>query len=100
MDFTTSGWSTPRRFPHVEASPTITSDLLARRTERLLSGHDNSSRTRLDVRRLEDKVAKIAGKKCSVEEVDALFKELEAFLLAEKDEQVRTIATRFVCHPS
>jgi len=88
MDFNTSGWSTPRRFPHVE-SDNITSDLLARRTERLLSSTAGMDRTRLEARRLEDKVAKVAAKKCSVEEVSALHKELEDWLLAEKDDQVR-----------
>ncbi|KAF6760501.1 hypothetical protein DFP72DRAFT_1166142 [Ephemerocybe angulata] len=88
MDFTTSGWTTPRRLPTVEAN-TITSDLLARRTERLLSSNDG--RTRLDARRLEDKVAKVAAKKCSVEEVSVLHKELEDWLLAEKDDQTSSL---------
>lgn len=47
------------------------------------------SKSRLDARRLEDKVAKIAAKKCSVEEVAALHKELEDWLLSEKEDQVR-----------
>ena len=47
------------------------------------------ARAKPEVKRLEDKVARIAGRKCSVEEVDALYKELEGWLLAEKDEQVR-----------
>jgi hypothetical protein len=77
MDFTTSGWSTPRRFPTIETNYGINSEVLARRTERLLSTTDGLSRTRLEARRLEDKVAKVAAKKCSVEEVSALHKELE-----------------------
>ena len=96
MDFTTSGWTTPRRFPAAEsayAEPSITSDLLARRTERLLStattmAGDAVGKQRL---RLEDKVAKVAAKKCSVEEVAALHKELEDWLLAEKEDQVRLL---------
>ncbi|EFI26674.1 hypothetical protein CC1G_15445 [Coprinopsis cinerea okayama7 len=91
MDFTTSGWSTPRRFPTIETNYGINSEVLARRTERLLSTTDGLSRTRLEARRLEDKVAKVAAKKCSVEEVSALHKELEDWLLAEKDDQTSSL---------
>ncbi|TFK36283.1 hypothetical protein BDQ12DRAFT_610097 [Crucibulum laeve] len=82
LDFNSSGWSTPRRFPHIE--PTghdFTSELLARKTERLLLS-EGGSRTRLEARRLEDKVAKVAAKKCSVEEVSALHKELQDWLMS------------------
>ena len=93
MDFTTSGWSTPRRLPTVESQYSdLTSEFLARRTERLLSPEGNS-RIRPEARRLEDKVAKVAAKKCSVEEVSALHKELEGWLLSEKDDQVRPLST-------
>jgi hypothetical protein len=86
-DFSSSGWSTPRRLPTVEANATDFSDLWARRTERLIP--DNGSRTRQEARRLEDKVAKVAAKKCSVEEVSLLYKELEDWLRNEmKDDQV------------
>ncbi|KAJ3482649.1 hypothetical protein NLJ89_g12125 [Agrocybe chaxingu] len=87
MDFTTSGWSTPRRFPAVE---TFNTDLLQRKTERLLST-EGGSRARIEVRRLEDKVARVAAKKCSVEEVSSLYKELEEWLLAEKDDQTSSL---------
>jgi len=91
MDFTTSGWSTPRRFPTVESQYSdLTSEFLARRTERLLLS-EGSSRIRPEARRLEDKVAKVAAKKCSVEEVSTLHKELEDWLLSEKDDQVRPL---------
>ena len=86
-DFSSSGWSTPRRVPTVEANHTDFSDLWARKTERLLS--EGGSRTRQEARRLEDKVAKVAAKKCSVEEVSLLHKELEDWLTTEvKDDQV------------
>lgn len=91
MDFTTSGWSTPRRLPTVESQYSdLTSEFLARRTERLLSPEGNS-RIRPEARRLEDKVAKVAAKKCSVEEVSALHKELEGWLLSEKDDQTSSL---------
>lgn len=90
MDFTTSGWTTPRRLPTVEANYDITSDLLARRTERLLSTTDGLSKSRLGARRLEERVHKVASQKCSVEEVTALHKEITDWLLAEKEEQVRS----------
>jgi len=89
MDFTTSGWSTPRRFPAMESfNDTFNTEVLQRKTERLLSSEGNP-RTRLEVRRLEDKVAKVAAKKCSVEEVSSLFTELDSWLRSEKDDQVR-----------
>jgi hypothetical protein len=92
MDFTTSGWSTPRRLPTVESQYSdLTSEFLARRTERLLS--EGGSRIRPEARRLEDKVAKVAAKKCSVEEVSTLHKELEGWLSSEKDDQVRPLST-------
>ncbi|KAG5653203.1 hypothetical protein H0H81_001754 [Sphagnurus paluster] len=54
----------------------------ARKTERLLLS-DGCSRSRLEARRLEDKVAKVAAKKCSVEEVSKLHRELEAWLTSD-----------------
>jgi hypothetical protein len=87
MDFTTSGWSTPRRFPAVETFNDFNTEILQRKTERLLNSV--SSKTRIEVRRLEDKVARVAAKKCSVEEVSFLYKELEDWLITEKDDQVR-----------
>jgi hypothetical protein len=89
MDFATSGWTTPRRFPAADTLNTINSDLLQRRTANLFSAPPDGPRARIEVRRLEDKVARIAAKKCSVEEVSMLYKELEDWLLSEKDDQVR-----------
>ncbi|KAF9456308.1 hypothetical protein BDZ94DRAFT_1177986 [Collybia nuda] len=85
MDFNTSGWSTPRRLPTIESNNTDFADMWARKTERLLLS-EGSSRTRSETRRLEDKVAKVAAKRCSVEEVSTLHKELEEWLTSEKDD--------------
>ena len=49
--------------------------------------HD-SARTRAEARRLEDKVAKVAAKKCSVEEVSTLHKELQEWLTSDMEDQV------------
>uniref|UniRef100_A0A8H7XXD4 RING-type domain-containing protein n=1 Tax=Psilocybe cubensis TaxID=181762 RepID=A0A8H7XXD4_PSICU len=89
MDFTTSGWSTPRRFPAMETltDSLMTSEMLQRKTAHLMS----SGKGRIEVRRLEEKVARIAAKKCSVEEVSGLYKELEEWLLAEKDDQTSSL---------
>lgn len=86
MDFTTSGWSTPRRYPHFEPGSDFIGELLAKRTEHLLR-FDPDPRSKSEARRLEDKVARIAAKKCSVEEVSALQKELEDWLKTVKDDQ-------------
>lgn len=40
----------------------------------------NFLRIRAEARRLEDKVAKVVARKCSVEEVSTLYKELEEWL--------------------
>lgn len=89
MDFNSSGWSTPRRMPQhpIESSQADFAEMWARKTERLLLS-DGCSRTRLEARRLEDKVAKVAAKKCSVEEVSTLHRELEEWLTSDvKDDQ-------------
>ena len=85
----TSGWSTPRRFPAMESSnDAFSTEVLQKKTERLLSSV-GSSKARPEVRRLEEKVAKVAAKKCSVEEVSSLYTELDTWLMSEKDDQVR-----------
>ncbi|GLB40939.1 putative ring finger [Lyophyllum shimeji] len=89
MDFNSSGWSTPRRMPPhpIEQSQADFAEMWARKTERLLLS-DGCSRTRQEARRLEDKVAKVAAKKCSVEEVSTLHRELEEWLTSDvKDDQ-------------
>ena len=105
MDFTTSGWSTPRRVPVMDTFNNFNPEVLQRKTAHLSNG---SSKTRIEVRRLEDKVAKAAAKKCSVEEVAALYRELEEFLVNDKEEFVRpfsflcsvTLPTRVAFSPS
>jgi hypothetical protein len=61
---------------------------------------DSGARSREEARRLENKVAKVAAKKCSVEEVSTLHKELQQWLMSDvkSDEQVRlsTNPTRLV----
>ncbi|KAF8960725.1 hypothetical protein BDZ97DRAFT_1704020 [Flammula alnicola] len=91
MDFTTSGWSTPRRFPAMETFNDFNSEVLQRKTAHLFNSSHDHSKTRIEVRRLEDKVARVAAKKCSVEEVSSLYKELEEWLLAEKDDQTSSL---------
>ncbi|KAH6909897.1 hypothetical protein BKA70DRAFT_1425610 [Coprinopsis sp. MPI-PUGE-AT-0042] len=87
-DFTSSGWSTPRRVPTVESSNGVNSEALAQETARILSGTRGlAPGAQLEVRRLEDKVSKVAMKKCSVEEVSALRKQLEDWLLSQRREE-------------
>ncbi|KAF8661643.1 hypothetical protein AX16_001285 [Volvariella volvacea WC 439] len=94
IDFGTSGWSTPRRLPpgHDASQPFLPSDLLARKTERLLSSLGDS-RARSEVRRMEQRVAKVAAKKSSVEEVTRLLKDLEDWVASDvsQDEQSTSI---------
>lgn len=66
-----------------------TGELLARHSERMKLP-EGGSKARIEARRLEDKVAKVAAKKCSVEEVTTLHKELQEWLSsdAKPDDQV------------
>ncbi|KAG2364209.1 hypothetical protein BDR07DRAFT_1459881 [Suillus spraguei] len=48
------------------------------------------SHIRVETRRLEDKVAKVAARKCSVEEVSTLYKELEEWLTHDENFQVQS----------
>ncbi|KAJ6618154.1 hypothetical protein B0H10DRAFT_2378514 [Mycena sp. CBHHK59/15] len=80
MDFNTSGWSTPRRLPNIEANPP---DFINDAWSKRLMFADGCSRSRQDARRLEAKVAKVAAKKCSVEEVTTLHKELQEWLTSD-----------------
>ena len=62
FDFPTSGWTTPRRVPApIEMNHTAFADLWAKKTERLAS-EPGLPCTQIDVRRLKDKVAKVASK--------------------------------------
>ncbi|KAG6873114.1 hypothetical protein C0995_002777 [Termitomyces sp. Mi166 len=83
MEFnSSSGWNTPRRTPtySIEPSQTDFASLWARRTER-------SSVIRPEARTLEEKVARVAAKKCSVEEVAALYRELDEWLKSDVSAQ-------------
>lgn len=84
MDFTptSSGWSTPRGGVGIH-DVIVESD-----------GEDTLSaglKAREQARRLENKVARVAAKKCSVEEVTMLHKELQDWLQSKVKprEQVR-----------
>ncbi|KAF9269806.1 hypothetical protein L218DRAFT_916276 [Marasmius fiardii PR-910] len=89
-DFSSSAWSTPRRLPAPLETPyyyqnnkninDTAAAHWAKREERLLLAEGGCSRVREEARRLEDKVAKVAAKKCSVEEVSTLHQELEDWL--------------------
>ncbi|KAJ7054149.1 hypothetical protein C8F01DRAFT_1324441 [Mycena amicta] len=80
LDFNTSGWTTPRRLPNMDANPP---DFASDAWNKRLMMADGCSRSRLDARRLEAKVAKVAAKKCSVEEVTHLHKELQEWLMSD-----------------
>ncbi|KAF8882112.1 hypothetical protein BD779DRAFT_1444977 [Infundibulicybe gibba] len=86
-DFASSGWTTPRRIPAMDAAADLAGALLAKKAERLLSAP--GPKTRAEARKLEHKVARVAAKKCSVEEVTVLYKELQEWLTADtqQDEQ-------------
>ena len=91
LDFSHSGRSTPRRLPVNEATHEVQPEALARRAERLMQT-DDTPKPRSDVRRLQDKVARVAATKTSVEEVSSLHRELEDWLsTAERDEQVSSL---------
>ena len=77
-----SGWSTPRRSPNSPRPPLIEddfpNDLLLKASAPHYPEH-GEARAR-DGRVLESKVARVASKKCSVEEVTALQKEVDRWL--------------------
>ncbi|KAF9470365.1 hypothetical protein BDN70DRAFT_939778 [Pholiota conissans] len=95
MDFgPTSGWTTPRRYPAAETLSAIDADAFTSRTAAFLAGPPprfSRPPPSPEVRKLEDKIARIAAKKCSVEEVSMLYKELSEWLLAEKDDQTSSL---------
>lgn len=67
---------------------TILWDYARREEDRPLPFDTDSSRHRAEARRLEDKVAKVAAKKCSVEEVHTLQKELQEWLMTDAQSKV------------
>ena len=82
IDFsTTNGHGTPKRAP-LDA-PDILTDIFSRKDDLKLVEPIITSRSREDIRRLELKVARVAGQKSSVEEVSMLYQELQAWLAAE-----------------
>ncbi|EIN05567.1 hypothetical protein PUNSTDRAFT_137673 [Punctularia strigosozonata HHB-11173 SS5] len=82
IDFpVTSGRNTPWR-PIIEANEPTHDYSLAKEEEIILVERTSNRSPRSDARRLEDKVAKIAGKRCSVEEVSTLHKEISVWLEA------------------
>ncbi|EMD36462.1 hypothetical protein CERSUDRAFT_115479 [Gelatoporia subvermispora B] len=74
VDFSSSGWLTPRGSEAHDAAADIGSD------DDVLLLNPGMLKSRAEVRRLENKVARVAAKKCSVEEVSSLQKELELWL--------------------
>ncbi|KAH9950749.1 hypothetical protein B0H21DRAFT_686066 [Amylocystis lapponica] len=77
IDFGGSGWSTPRSGAEVHDSADMGSD------DDILLLNPSMFKSRSDVRRLEHKVAKVAAKKCSVQEVTMLHKELQQWLTSD-----------------
>ncbi|OBZ77501.1 hypothetical protein A0H81_01972 [Grifola frondosa] len=88
IDFGNSGWSTPRRCT-IEASDTG-ADI---GDDDVLLLNPGTFKSRAQVRRLESKVARVAAKKCSVEEVTTLHKEIEDWLTSDsKPDQSSSLA--------
>jgi hypothetical protein len=81
FDGPSSGWSTPRRSPNSPRPPLIEDDF----PSDLLKGSapafpDPGEARAREGRVLESKVARVASKKCSVEEVNALKQEVDRWL--------------------
>ena len=77
-----SGWSTPRRSPNSPRPPLIEDDFpndLLLKASAPAFPDPGEARTR-EGRVLESKVARVASKKCSVEEVTALQQEVDRWL--------------------
>ncbi|KAL1944046.1 hypothetical protein VTO73DRAFT_3864 [Trametes versicolor] len=81
-----SGWSTPKKTT-IEAH-----DHIDIGEDDVLLFNPGTVKTRAEARRLESKVAKVAAKKCSVEEVTTLHRELQEWLNSDKlDEQTSSL---------
>lgn len=87
MDFSTSTWNTPRHRAYNLEKEHL-NEMVSGQRERFPVNEQGSARIRAEARRLEDKVAKVAAKKCSVEEVSTLHKELQEWLTVEMEDQV------------
>jgi hypothetical protein len=93
IDFSSSAWNTPRRRAYnIEAE--MVNDMMG---ARFPITEQSSARTRAEARRLEDKVAKVAAKKCSVEEVSTLHTELQEWL-TEVEDQVQKLPSSHSAH--
>jgi hypothetical protein len=90
IEFSSSGWATPRRRGGLTDGLDTLDRSPSRIGERFPFVEPGFGRTRAEARRLEDKVAKVAAKKCSVEEVSTLHKELQDWLTHDEkpNEQV------------
>ena len=80
IEVSPSGWATPRRRGGLTEGLDTLDRSASRMGDRFPFVEPGFSRTRAEARRLEDKVAKVAAKKCSVEEVSTLHKELQDWL--------------------
>ncbi|KAF7982702.1 hypothetical protein HWV62_26542 [Athelia sp. TMB] len=89
MDFSTSTWNTPRHRAYNLEKEHL-NEMVSGQRERFPVNEQGSARIRAEARRLEDKVAKVAAKKCSVEEVSTLHKELQEWLTVEMEDQWQT----------
>ena len=90
IDFSASGYATPRRRGGTHEAL----DHSIKQAPRFPIVEPGFSRTRAEARRLEGKVAAVAAKKCSVEEVSTLHQELQEWLThdeKQQDDQVRPL---------
>ncbi|OAX39317.1 hypothetical protein K503DRAFT_739665 [Rhizopogon vinicolor AM-OR11-026] len=94
IEFSPSGWATPRRRGGLTEGLDTLDRSPSRIGERFPFVEPGFARTRAEARRLEDKVAKVAAKKCSVEEVSTLHKELQDWLTHDEKptEQLSSLA--------
>ncbi|KAF8548732.1 hypothetical protein OG21DRAFT_1489143 [Imleria badia] len=83
IDFSASGYATPRRRGGTHEAR----DTHIHQAPRFPIVESGFSRTRAEARRLEDKVAAVAAKKCSVEEVSTLHQELQEWLTHDEKQQ-------------
>ncbi|KAL4063804.1 hypothetical protein J3A83DRAFT_4361901 [Scleroderma citrinum] len=92
IDFSAGGYSVPRRRGLSQEAPNAT-EQQPLREDRFPIIEPTFSRSRVEARRLEDKVAKVAAKKCSVEEVSTLHQELQDWLTHDEssDSQVSSL---------
>lgn len=95
IDFSASGYATPRRRGGAHEAL----DNSTRHAPRFPIVEPGFSRTRAEARRLEDKVAAVAAKKCSVEEVSTLHQELQEWLTHDEKQRDDQVRPRPYCAP-